>query len=206
MRLTFNLPYENDLSGVGNILFRNKETGAIHLLDSINKNERYYNKLSGTYDAILLYNNGKYLIYRDIELKKNADLQIDMQNIKPQPKDYDSAYWLTLRSFTDSAGNKERVLSKKIDSDKKVIGYVLIEDGFAADFPFVRIVREIRKNDAPCSYDGYFEIDIDEPIVTLEFFCIGHNFEELNVKENSGVFYVLDSPDPEETINITTSR
>lgn len=206
MSLTFNLPYDKDLSGVVNLLFKNKVTGTIHLLDTIRNNERYYNKLSGTYDAILLYNNGKYLEYKNVVFKKNENIRIDMENLKTQPRDSESEYWLSLRSFTDSIGNKERPSKYNINLGKTIRGYVLSEDGFAADLPFVSIVREIRKNDAPCSYDGYFEIDVNQPIATLEFFCVGHSFEQLNVKGNSGIFYVLDSPDPEETKNVTTGR
>lgn len=206
MSLTFNLPYERDLSGVANLFFKDKITGTIHLLDTIKNNERYHNKLLGTYDAILLYNNGKYLEYKNVVLKKDEDIKIDMENLKTQPRCSNSEYWLSLGSFTDGVENKERILKNNLDSKKTIRGYILIEDGFAADFPFVRIKRDKDKRETNCSFDGYFEIDIDEPAATLEFFCIGHNFEQLTVKENSGIFYVLDSPDPEETKNVTTGR
>jgi hypothetical protein len=88
----------------------------------------------------------------------------------------------------------------KFVSEKKIRGYILLEDGFAGDFPFARD----NKRAGSCTFDGYFEIDFDEPVKTLEFFCIGHNFEYLNVVENSGIFYVMKGYDRETLENVTT--
>lgn len=197
MKLTFELPYEKDRSGVANLLFREKG-GTIHLLDTIKNNGRYYNRLSGKYDAILLYNNGKYIVCDDVVFEKDVDSQIDMEKLSVQPADSDSQQWLTLRKFTDSIGGRERVFIKKAVSERKMRGYLLIEDGFASNYPLVG-----RKE---CTFDGYFEVDPDDETdtLTLEFFCIGHNFEHLAVEANSGIFYILDSPGPGETKNITT--
>jgi hypothetical protein len=203
MKFTFKLPREKDRSGVSNLLLKNKETGILHLLDTIKSNAgfhcgaRFYNRFLGKYDVILLYNNGKYIIYNDVAFEKNKGIEVDMTSLDTQQSDPESQHWLTLRSFTSSVGEEERTFFNRPVSEKKVRGYVFIEDGHTTDFALVE-----RKS---CTVDGYFEIDLGrKKSRTLEFFCIGHNFEHLKVKENSGVFYVLTGPDWEKLKNVST--
>jgi hypothetical protein len=112
MRLEFKLPCEEDQSGVANLLFRNKETGDIHLLDTIKNDERYYNPLSGKYDVILLYNNGKYVVYKDVVFEKGVTAEVDMEHLDIQPSDTNSRYWLTLRSFLESRIRRLRITNR----------------------------------------------------------------------------------------------
>jgi hypothetical protein len=207
MKMTFNLSYESDRSGVANLLFIDKDTGGIHFLDTIvNSIERRFNQLSGKYDVVLLYNNGKYIRHKDVLFEKNINAEVDMNYLNVQPCDSVSLHWLTLRAFTDAIG--DRVFwNKRAVSEKKIRGYVFPDCSCPALHSGAGIAREItKKNGLPsCTDDRYFEVDVDkETYLTLEFYGPGHNFEKFHAKINSGIFYVLTGPSSEQTKNVTT--
>ena len=188
MKIFLKFPYEKERSGVANLFFINNDTKCIRLLDTVKNNRRYYNRLSGLYDVVLLYNNGNYIKYNDVLFEKNANIILDMEKYSLQPCDSESQNWLTLRTFNTTIGNKKREISKEAISERKIRGYVFIEDGAASEFSLAGIPREITKSNGlpACSFDGYFEVDVsDESFLTLEIFHPGHNFEYLNVKGTS---------------------
>jgi hypothetical protein len=219
--MTFDLPYEDDRSGVANLLFIDKNTGGVRLFDTV-VNKRYmrnriyiddvvrqYHRLSGTYDVILLYNNGKYIRQKDVFWGKDISTEVNMKHLKVQPCDSLSLHWLTLRAFTSAIS--DRVFDRKrAVSEKKIRGYLFIpylfkENGSATQYALAGIAREITGSEGlpSCTSDGYFEVDVDdENYLPLEFFCIGHNFERFDAKANSGIFYVLTGLSPEEIRNV----
>lgn len=206
MKFVFRLPCEKEQSGVANLLFKSNKDGHVYLLDEVNDHKRYYKQLWGKYDAVLLFNNGNYVVYNDIVFDEGVDMEIDMKSLHIQPCDSASQHWLTFRTFLTNIGEAERKVYKRVVSEKKIRGYVMVEDGAATDFPLVKTIGESAKRASGCTLDGYFELDdLGEETIELEFFCIGHRFEYLNVNKNSGVFYVLDSPRTEELKGITTA-
>lgn len=230
MRLDFKLPYEEDRSGVANLLFRDRVSGEICLLDSVKKSPIYQSNISayksiahirearyftrfepGSYDAILLYNNGKYIKYDNITFDKDIYTIIDMKEEPVRLADAESQDWLSLRKFQTVIG--ERTLSKNSTavSDKKISGYVLFENNRASSYrPNINYLNNNKKIKAvSCAYDGYFEIDIDDNYVEpfLEIYSIGDHPEKImDIKANSGYFIVLKRVvlSEEELTNIKT--
>ena len=210
MTLTIYLPYEKDRSGVHNLLFKCKESGDIHLLDTVKINEkkdktdeRFFNRLYGNFDVILLYNNGKYIQYSEVVFKKNSHTNVNMKNLKIQPCDSASQQWLNMRSFTSIVGNDERVFDQPLVSQEKTQGYIFVEHipyAFAGSDgdPAVIIKKNNDIKKVNCTFDGYFEIDYDDERYPLEFNCWNLEPGYLNVIINSGVFFVLEGYDLEE--------
>ena len=212
MKLTFKLPYEKDQSGVRNLLFQCKETGKIHLLDTIktilpnrfNKQisyERYWNSalIIGSYDAIVLYNNGTYAKYNDIVFKEHNGKEIDMTKSIIQLSDLESKRWLDMRAFfTDIDSQRETNLgferySKISGLGIKIRGYIFRESGISGALP--AIFKGVEISDSTfltCGeIDGYFEIGLSDAshliltINTLLYFPF-----EINVTVDCGLFIV----------------
>jgi len=196
MKLTFKFPYEKDQSGFANLLFIDKGTGNALLLDTVKNNERYCNLLSGKYDAILLYNNGKYIRRNDVSFEKNSNAEVDMTQLDIQLSDPDSQHWLTLRAFNAAVGDRFLRKSYTTASEKKVRGYVFAEDG-PGSWSYFIVLRPstdgIRKS-VTHSIDGYFEYDVSDMNTTLEIFCLGHGIQKIDVKDaDTGIFVVMEN-------------
>ena len=122
MKITFNLPLEKDKSGVRNLFFQSTETGNIIMLDEEIKGPepRSYTKFDYCkYNMILLYNNGKYIKYDNIEFKKNSSIDIDLTKSVLCDPDSQSKELLTMRAFNTVIGDSKRMM--KIDKDEKTI-------------------------------------------------------------------------------------
>ena len=191
MKLTFKLPYEKDQSGVANLLFRCKESGKIHQLDTIINNVRHYNRLLGKYDAILLYNNGKYIKYNHIIFDNHLSTDVYLENHDIQLSNSESQNWLNLRSFSSTIG--ERVIRKNYSTLSKtnIRGYVFSVEGNSA-------IGSVQLESADCakvaliSDDGFFEIDTDDEELILEIYAISCNPQALHLSANSVLFLVAD--------------
>ncbi|MDR1116165.1 MAG: hypothetical protein LBL33_08490 [Tannerella sp.] len=201
MKIKFKLPYEKDQSGVANLLFQSKESGEIHLLDTIKNNRRYYNWLSGKYDAILLYNNGKYIKKSDVTFEKNTSTEVDMGKDDVHTSDSESLHWLTLRTF--NAAIDDRVIRKNytIISEKKIRGYIFhnITGGPIWAWITATGIDGIKRESIATNInDGYFEFDIDDVInQPLNIFGIGCINQEINITVNSGLILVTEEyPEP----------
>ncbi len=195
MKIKFKLPYEKDQSGVANLLFQSKESGEIHLFDTVKNNRRYYNWLSGNYDAILLYNNGKYIKKSDVIFEKNTSTEVEMARDDVHSSDSKSLHWLTLRTF--NAAIDDRVIRKNYTtvSEKKIRGYIFnnVTKGpiwtwiTATDIDGIK-----RESFATNISDGYFELDIDDVNQPLIFLGIGCIKKEINITADSGLILVLE--------------
>lgn len=190
-KLTFRLHHEKDQdpSGVANLLFQCKESGKIHLHDTIKGGYRSFNVdlLSGEYDAILLYNSGKYIRYNNVGFEKNADKEVEMQKLNIQQPDAASRYWLTLRAF--NTPTRERIYHRRsypTVSEKKIRGYVYNhQDGFQFWPGPVIFTVDSAKWTRPY-FDGYFEFDVD-PNQLLKIMAIGYIIQEIKITESCGL-------------------
>ncbi|MDR1116163.1 MAG: hypothetical protein LBL33_08480 [Tannerella sp.] len=190
-KLIFNLPYEEDQSGVANILFQNMETNKVYLMDSIRNGERYINNhlLSGKYNAILLYNNGKYIKSDEVFLEKEY---VNMGNFAIHPCDSNSLCWLSLRSFNTPIVERQILRSDTIISKNKIRGYVFNQNTLKA----LNLVHVYGKNtdgkfkSTVDTGDGYFELDIDND--TIQLLRLGFTSEEIKIKSNSGIIFVME--------------
>jgi len=191
MKLEFDLPYEKDQSGVANLLFQDKLSGEIYLLDTIKiryrTNARFYTLFPpARYDAILLYNNGKYIRYNDVVFEKGVNTVVDMEKLSMQQTDSESRHWLGLRRFLTSIGTRQLTKDECAYSEKKVRGYIFFEDGSVGS---ALVSRLGEKTGIPMKGDGYFEIDADN-YQTLEIICYAAETQYINIKSNSGLILV----------------
>ena len=219
IRLVFNLPHEKDQSGVHNLLFQSKETGKIHLLDTIKGRKpnkyhqldtgsyRFYNTelLSGKYDAVLLYNNGKYIRYSDIVFEQNKVTEVNMDKIDIHPSDSISQHWLTMRAFDTSAGDRVFRKYHTTVSEKFIKGYIFDEEdkeSLGDVFIINRKIGGITKA-VPCTIDGYFEFDVEnDENITLIISHPGYKTQEISIKANSGLFFIMERV--QDHINVST--
>lgn len=64
---------------MANLLFKDCTTGELVYPDTLVQMNRIYSKFpAGTYDAILLYNNGKYLKHDALTIQSYTYLDVDM--------------------------------------------------------------------------------------------------------------------------------
>ena len=217
MQLTFKMPYEKDRSGIMNLLFQCKESGNIHLLYKEDKNGyRAYTlfETGKNYNAILLYDDGRYMIYNDIIFGKNALIEVDMRNLEIQPSDTESQRWLSFGAYDKVVGPHERKNAKNYttvsDSAIKLRGYVFRE-GDDGTSPHTLITKYHPSKEfqlvASGAFDGYFEFELDDE--TSITFRDSQAFLplELNLTVNCGLFIVLKkSPRYEEIMNLRVGR
>ena len=200
MKYTFLLPCEKDQSGVANLLFQSTETGEVHLLDTIKGNERYFNSsliASGKYNVILLYNNGKYIRYNDFVFEKNKERDVDMEQLDVHPADENSQFWLTLRAFNTSIGDRVIRKSYTTVSERKIRGYVFDENrGANPVFALYEVTPDDvnPKKSVATTIDGYFEFDVDDDTsITLDIWHFDYFSNEVTMKANSGLILCLRS-------------
>ena len=193
--LKFILPHEPDQSGFYNLFFMSKESGETFLLDTIKDNKRYFTPFSSgnCYDAVLLYNNGKYVRCNDIIFENGAE--VDMSNQHIQPYDSVSGQWKTMRYFDDTVIDRTSGRDDIPVLDFIIKGYVLSSSKFLGEqfnlAPTVQLNGSIAKN-KKCTSDGYFEIDSeDDSEQTLSFSATLHLSEEINITAPCGIFLVL---------------
>jgi len=217
MKLDFMLPEEKDRSGVANLLFRNRKSGEILLLDSVGISPRYKSKMwidravtnikdaryythfePGSYDAILLYNNGKHICYYDITFDKGIHKVIDLVKQPTQLANVESRNWLTLRKFNTIIGRRTLNKDNTPASENKILGYVFYQkDGEVSSMATIASFQE-NDNDkskiTKCLYDGYFELDMDDDSdLTLEISDLGSKTKRIHISSNSGFFIVLET-------------
>jgi hypothetical protein len=173
-KITLKLPYEEDQTGVRNLLFQHKKTDSLYLLDeehSYIRNEittsyrKYTRFRSGKYDVILLYNNGKYVKYNDISFEENACIEMDMTKSVFQPSDSKSEQWLTMRAFNTPINNaqkrgKTESNKQSIASGTKIRGYLFADDGECLPGGVIRISADDSDIIAVSGMDGYFEAEL----------------------------------------------
>ena len=199
MKYTFLLPNEKDQSGVANVLFQCTETGDIQLIDSIRDNKRYFNSIlliSGKYDVILLYNNGKYLRYNDFVFEKNKESEIDMEHLDVHSKDSDSQQWLRLRAFNTALGDRVFRKSYTTVSERKIRGYIFDENkGASWLFGLYDVSSDPKKRvSTTTTIDGYFEFDVDdETSINIGIFAFDYYTSEIKMKSNCGLILCLRS-------------
>jgi hypothetical protein len=216
MRLEFRLPTEQ--SGVANMLFRDRKSGEVRLLDSVEDNPNYgkpYESLNdvkrvrqairfepGSYDAILLYNDGKYIVYDNLVIEPGVVSVVDMSAERVCRANSDSRKWLKLRKFTDVVGGKRLIERKSPEtSPYKIAGYVFDPERMPnhfADFYSVDLSPDgtLSESVAGISADGYFELDVreDNVIRPLNLHYSPMSDFNLDVESDTWLFIVTKEP------------
>ena len=123
---------------------------------------RYYTRFEpGNYDAILLYNNGKYIVYENIALERGVRMTVDMIEQSVRSADAASREWLKLIKFTGTVGERRiRSWYEADNSGGTVSGYIFdSKNGQARSNVRVELLVESGKRRTFSSLDGYFEYD-----------------------------------------------
>ena len=197
LSLSFVLPYEPEQSGVHNIFFISKKSGETLLLDTVKNNERYVNftlfSSGDSYDAVLLYNNGKYVKYNDIVFDNITEVNMEKDYV--HPPDSASRQWLTMRAFNTAVGERGNLIKKggsNTIGSKKIWGYSFDERGESAGglITMVKIKDTILMK---IYNDGYFEVDVDDEDTQhiLEINTMGHRQEVIKLPANSGLVILM---------------
>ncbi|MDR0386356.1 MAG: hypothetical protein LBH60_09805 [Prevotellaceae bacterium] len=201
IRIIFKFPYEEDQSGVRNMLFLNKQTGKIRLLDEerpLNEYRKFTEFDSEKYDVILLYNNGTYIRYNDVIFEKGGCMEIDMTQSEIQPSGSKSEEWLTMRAFNDVIGNAKRKIKMKGDTrvpalGVEIRGYVFAEEGDCLPWIFMFSNSTDFDNLLTISEDdGYFLVKSNDTSQSLYISNSQSYFPcEITVTVDCGIFAVL---------------
>jgi hypothetical protein len=200
-RITFKFPYEEEQSGVRNMLFLNKQTGETCLPDEerpLYEYRKFTEFGSEKYDVILLYNNGTYIRYNDVIFEKGGCMEIDMTQSDIQPSDFKSEEWLTMRAFNDAIGNAKRKIKMKGDtsvsaSGVEIRGYVFAEEGDCLPWIFMFPNSTDFDNLLTISEDdGYFLVKSNDASQSLYISFSKSYFPcEITVTVDCGIFAVL---------------
>lgn len=201
-KITFKFPYEEEQSGVRNMLFINKKTGQTYLLDEECPPYEYrkFTKFdSEKHDVVLLYNNGTYIRYNDMIFENKGCMEIDMTQSDIQPYSSESVKWLTMRAFNEVIGNAKR--KRKIKGNTTICtpgveirGYVFGEEGYR--IPWLFIFSNSNYSDSTLltvsEDDGYFLVESNDtsqplniPNGQMYISC------EITITIDCGIFVVL---------------
>ncbi|MDR0791887.1 MAG: carboxypeptidase-like regulatory domain-containing protein, partial [Chitinophagaceae bacterium] len=97
MILNFKLPQNIDSSGISNLLLYNRSQNKMLYFNAFESGYKFYDYIpQDTYDAVALYNDGRYLKYDNVFLKKYYYTEVNMSNLPLQKPDSFSAKWLML--------------------------------------------------------------------------------------------------------------
>ncbi len=193
-RLNYHLPAEKDSSGVAHLLFEDCKLGKIIYPSVDSKGNRTFTDLSGgIYKAILVYNNGKYLVSDSLEVLSYRWLDVDMSQALLHERDALSEHWLQSVQSGKSVGTVTQtrwVTQVKRSYGNKVSGYVYASDGE----PVIgcSVVIKGTTEGTITDLDGYFELYPAQSGMTLEFSYIGCVSKELAVTYGMDVAVVLE--------------
>lgn len=195
-KLKFHLPRDKNFTGVANLLFRNCETGALLLPDTlINGSKTYAHFPVGVYDAILLYNDGKYLEWNNLTVKSNTYLDVNMESIALNECDSLSASWLSVSGSVGGIGvnqQKGRSMSLKRPTRRygnMVCGYVTAPSGE----PIIGVSVMIKgtQEGTITNMDGYFELNCGRGEI-LQFCYIGYKRQEMQAVSGMDLFVTME--------------
>lgn len=195
-KLNFRLPEEKDSIGVANLLFKDCATGELIYPDTLTHMNRIYSRLpAGTYDAILLYNNGKYLKQEALTVKPYSYLDVNMESLPLHEADSLSAVWLLLRGKgvigTSQPSYKEMRITQYVRSyGGKVCGYVTDATGEALIGCSVLIKGTTEGTIT--NLDGYFEMDCDRRGDQLLFSYVGFKQQEMRAMPGSNLLVTME--------------
>lgn len=195
--LNFRLPEEKDSTGVANLLFKDCTTGELVYPDTLVQMNRIYSKFpAGTYDAILLYNNGKYLKQDALTIQSYTYLDVDMESLPLHERDSLSAGWLLLgrgigRIGTNFPGHREMRIRQYVRNyGGKVSGYVT--DATGEPLIGCSVVVKGTTEGTITDMDGYFEMDCDRGGDQLLFSYVGFKQQEMRATPGANLLVTLE--------------
>lgn len=196
-KLYFHLPAEKDSTGVANLLFRDCANGRLLYPDTLMWKGRTYSQLpAGTYDVILLYNNGKYLQKERLPVNSYTYLDVNMEHLPVHASDSLSAQWLLLGKYNGFIGTqlpdyREWRIRQPLRgyASTMVCGYVADSSGEPVIGCSVRIKGT--QEGTVTDMEGYFELNSRKGDWLL-FNYIGCKPQELQVTSGTELLVTLE--------------
>lgn len=198
-QLCFRLPEDKDSIGVANLLFEDCTTGTM-LYPDVSKALRMYSKIpSGTYNTILVYNNGKYLKLDSLLIKPYTYVDVDMKTLFLHECDSLSSGWRLLGEKRGPIGNNSFRPQNQNMNDRqvkynlreKVCGYVLDSSGE----PLIRCSVSIKGtlNEVFTDLNGYFELNCGNRtgnLLQFDYPC--YKLQEKMVRSGTSLVVVME--------------
>ncbi|WP_455584386.1 carboxypeptidase-like regulatory domain-containing protein [Bacteroides sp.] len=189
--LSVRLPVEKDSTGVANLLLLDCTDGNIVYPDTFALSERNNSRLpSGVYNAVLLYNNGKYLKYDSVSFHSYHSIDMDMSAVALHEKDSLSSRWLWLQKYLNAV-RTTRPVYQRLQLSKtrwlggnRIRGYVYSEED-GEPMIGASVVVKGTQNGTITDLDGYFELMCEHGSCVLQFSYIGMKTEEIAVSSNT---------------------
>lgn len=195
-KLNFQLPEEKDSTGVANLFFKDCTTGELIYPDTLVRMSRIYSRLPvGTYDVILLYNNGKYLKQDALPIKSYSYLDVNMESLPLHEADSVSQRWLMLGGRgtigTNLPNYKEMRIRQYVRNwGGKICGYVT--DATGEPLIGCSVLVKGTTEGTITNLDGYFEMDCDRSGEQLLFSYIGFKSQEMRAMPGSNLLVALE--------------
>jgi hypothetical protein len=194
-------------------LFKNCKTGKILFPDKFEYGVRKYSPIpQGTYDVILLYNNGKYLKCDNVPLSTNTYTEVNMRKQDLHESDSLSMKWLALRTYSREAEIRKPATTYSSQSTSAYQSQGSVYETFYTK-PASRNAGNLIKGTIVDQYkepligvsvqikgttygtisdiDGNFDIDISGTESTLIFSYIGYVRQEITIKRGSNIIVTL---------------
>ncbi|NDV96047.1 hypothetical protein D0T84_14155 [Dysgonomonas sp. 521] len=200
LNMNFRFPEEKEKSGVSNLLFENIISGKIVYPDMYDYGYRKYSQIAeGTYNVILLYNNGKYLKQDNVKFEKNTYLDLNMTKLTAYEADTVSLKWLSLRGgatvYKSTSDYRYYSMSETWYTRKKTFGNTVtgtVKDDTGEPLIGVSVQVVGTSYGAISDLDGNFSLEIDGEDAVLKFTYIGFKPKELKVTAKSQVSVTLE--------------
>lgn len=201
--LNFRLPQEKDSAGVANLFFIDCATGEVVYPDVVmRKSRKYFELPDGVYDAVLLYNNGKYLRKNSLQIKPYTYLEVNMKILPLHECDSLSVKWLLPDKASSVGANLPAYKTWRMKQyvrphGGRVCGYVVDSGGepMIGCSVLVKGTLEGTLTDV----DGYFEMDCSRGGDLLQFNYIGYKTHE--VRANPGMNLTVTMEEDNRTLD-----
>ncbi len=194
-RIRVLLPSEKEASGIAAFLFENFNSKIIVSPCQYMSQSKFYTMPRGCYNAIVIYNSGKYLKMDSVLLKSYSNLVIDLNHFELHPADSLSATWLQASTNNCYNSNSTSITSKSIElkNSRAVIGNVrgTIYDDANMPLPGATVVVKGTANGAVTDMDGHFALDITTGITTLVVSFIGYMPKEIEIQPSSNILIYM---------------
>ncbi len=179
--LTFLLPANKDRSGIYNLFLEDCVSGKIvYPYHSPKSNESSIPE--GTYNAVLLYANGKYLTVNPVSVKHNTLLIVDWQKVSLHDADSLSERWMKNNPLFLSEISKQRPVRNtdvitKFSSQRNRISGTVFDDKTGEPIAFATISASEDGRHVGGAYsddEGRFSIFLENSCVDLEISFVGY--------------------------------
>ncbi|NDV67210.1 carboxypeptidase-like regulatory domain-containing protein [Bacteroides sp. 224] len=201
--LLVHLPKEKNLSGVANLLLQPVDSGSIIFPNEYKYGKKQFSRIPpGNYNAIVLYNDGKYLKQDSLHLTKGIYAELAMNALPLHEKDSLSEGWLLLSTHSGEIAdrgydqmplmveNSTRFYRTTPVGAGTVMGYVYDTEGE----PLIGVSVQVKGTSVGTitDVDGFFKINIGNYGNTLVFSYIGYIKKEVEIKNKTQLSVVLE--------------